>query len=211
MNNLEWPFNLMADLNKESDPADEKFPINKNEAPRDIQAVVMYILTNIQYSCRTKCRQRGAVSILFRYRDDTPVKEIASRFGVSTACIYADINVVLEVMRKAVLYRALLIRGLDGYIKDERVASEQRGCHLGYAEGVLNAKKDEQVVDDTLIEDCHFSVRTHNCLIRSGITTIGQLKGKNVEDLLSIRNLGRKSADEIVSFIKNLDAYEGGV
>lgn len=209
MNNLEWPFNLMADLNKESDPTDEKFPINKNEAPKDIQAATMYVLTNIQCNCRTKCRQRGAVSILFRYRDVMTVKEIASHFGVSTACIYSDINVVLEVMRKAVLYRALLMRGLDEYIKDERVSSEQRGRHLGYMEAALNARKDEQCADDTLIEDCHFSVRTHNCLIRSGITTIGQLKGKNVEDLLSIRNLGRKGADEIVSFIKSLNACEG--
>lgn len=47
------------------------------------------------------------------------------------------------------------------------------------------------------IEDLNLSVRAYNCLKRAGIDTIEQLKGCNQDELLRIRNLGKKCIDEI--------------
>ena len=52
---------------------------------------------------------------------------------------------------------------------------------------------------DTAIEDMDFSVRTYNCLKRASINTIGDLTMRTMDDLLKVRNLGRKSLDEIDS------------
>ena len=47
------------------------------------------------------------------------------------------------------------------------------------------------------IHELELSIRSENCLLRGGITTIGELLQKSRDDLLRIRNLGRKSLNEI--------------
>lgn len=55
------------------------------------------------------------------------------------------------------------------------------------------------------IEALGLSVRSYNCLKRSNINTAQELMGKTEEELLSIRNLGRKSAEEIVAVLSRFD------
>lgn len=50
------------------------------------------------------------------------------------------------------------------------------------------------------IEDCVFTVRTHNCLKRAGINILGDIK--SVEQLKNVRNLGKRSAQEVVDKLK---------
>lgn len=50
---------------------------------------------------------------------------------------------------------------------------------------------------DTPIEDLDLSVRAYNCLKRAGITKVGQVLEMTEDDLLSVRNFGRKSLDEL--------------
>lgn len=52
-------------------------------------------------------------------------------------------------------------------------------------------------LNETAIEDLDLSVRAFNCLKANDITTVGQLLGKKEGELLSLRNFGRKSLDEI--------------
>ena len=52
-------------------------------------------------------------------------------------------------------------------------------------------------VYDTPIEELNLSVRTYNCLKRSNITKVGQILMMDEKDLLSVRNFGRKSYDEL--------------
>ncbi len=47
------------------------------------------------------------------------------------------------------------------------------------------------------IEDLNLSVRAYNCLKRSGLMTVGQVLEKSEEELLGLRNFGRKSYDEL--------------
>jgi len=50
---------------------------------------------------------------------------------------------------------------------------------------------------DKPIEDLDLSVRSYNCLKRAGVQTIFELTQKTVEEMMKIRNLGKKSFDEI--------------
>ncbi len=50
---------------------------------------------------------------------------------------------------------------------------------------------------NTPIEDLNLSVRAYNCLKRSGLMTVGQVLEKSEDELLSLRNFGRKSYDEL--------------
>jgi DNA-directed RNA polymerase subunit alpha len=50
---------------------------------------------------------------------------------------------------------------------------------------------------DTLIEELDLSVRSYNCLKRSGITKVGQVLMMSEDDLLAVRNFGEKSLQEL--------------
>ncbi|HEY5466227.1 MAG TPA: DNA-directed RNA polymerase subunit alpha [Clostridia bacterium] len=58
---------------------------------------------------------------------------------------------------------------------------------------------------DTLIEDLDFSVRTYNCLKRAGINTIGDLAIRSENEMMKVRNLGKKSLEEVVEKLKELN------
>lgn len=69
---------------------------------------------------------------------------------------------------------------------------------------VLSAMKDrmERANEPTkvLIEDCDFSVRTHNCLKHAGMKTLGDIK--SVEQLQNVRNLGKRSVNEVIDKLR---------
>ena len=55
--------------------------------------------------------------------------------------------------------------------------------------------KKEKVLEMT-IEELDLSVRSYNCLKRAGINTVEDLTNKTEEDMMKVRNLGRKSLEE---------------
>ena len=61
----------------------------------------------------------------------------------------------------------------------------------------------EEAADETektlemTIEDLDLSVRSFNCLKRAGITTVADLVEKSEDEMMRVRNLGRKSLDEV--------------
>ncbi|MBI1886140.1 MAG: DNA-directed RNA polymerase subunit alpha [Chloroflexi bacterium] len=54
------------------------------------------------------------------------------------------------------------------------------------------------------IEDLNLSMRAYNCLRRSGLMTVGQVLEKSEEELLALRNFGRKSYDELRARLEEL-------
>lgn len=54
------------------------------------------------------------------------------------------------------------------------------------------------------IEDLQLSMRAYNCLRRSGLMTVGQVLEKSEEELLALRNFGRKSYEEIMARLREL-------
>jgi DNA-directed RNA polymerase subunit alpha len=58
--------------------------------------------------------------------------------------------------------------------------------------------------DSAPIEDLDLSVRSYNCLKRAGINTISELTDRTEADMMKVRNLGRKSLDEIQEKLTDL-------
>ena len=54
----------------------------------------------------------------------------------------------------------------------------------------------EKILEIT-IEELDLSVRSYNCLKRAGINTVEELVLKNEEEMMKVRNLGRKSLEEV--------------
>ena len=54
------------------------------------------------------------------------------------------------------------------------------------------------------IEELDLSVRSYNCLKRAGINTVQELITKTEEDMMKVRNLGRKSLEEVQEKLEEL-------
>lgn len=75
-----------------------------------------------------------------------------------------------------------------------------------YSENIMIEKEDdaqENLLEMT-IEELDLSVRSFNCLKRAGINTLGDLINHTEEDMMKVRNLGRKSLDEVELKVKSL-------
>jgi DNA-directed RNA polymerase subunit alpha len=57
---------------------------------------------------------------------------------------------------------------------------------------------------DMTIDELDLTVRSYNCLKRAGINTVGELTEKSEEDMIKVRNLGRKSLKEIKEKLEGL-------
>ena len=64
--------------------------------------------------------------------------------------------------------------------------------------------KREKVLEMT-IEELDLSVRAYNCLKRAGINTVSELVQRNQEDMMKVRNLGRKSLEEVEQKLQALN------
>lgn len=64
--------------------------------------------------------------------------------------------------------------------------------------------KKEKVLEMT-IEELDLSVRSYNCLKRAGINTVEDLANKTEEDMMKVRNLGRKSLEEVMNKLDALN------
>ena len=71
----------------------------------------------------------------------------------------------------------------------------------------IMAEKKEDTEEQTLempIEMLELSARSFNCLKRSNISTVGDLTNKTLEDMLKVKNLGKKSLDEVLNKLHEL-------
>ncbi|HWQ62047.1 MAG TPA: DNA-directed RNA polymerase subunit alpha [Negativicutes bacterium] len=103
----------------------------------------------------------------------------------------------------------------DGSIRPEEAVSKAAGimvAHLKLFQNIAGAMAEDEGGDgpftesaedagtktmEMTIEDLELSVRSYNCLKRAGINTVAELVQKTEEDMMKVRNLGRKSLDEV--------------
>ena len=72
---------------------------------------------------------------------------------------------------------------------------------------VLSKKDAKSSSDDILdmrIEELELSVRSFNCLKRAGINSVQELVAKTPDEMMKVRNLGKKSLDEVLAKLKDL-------
>ena len=79
--------------------------------------------------------------------------------------------------------------------------SEEIGSRFTVVE---KAEAQHDKVLEMTIEELDFSVRSFNCLKRAGINTVEDLINTSEEDMMKVRNLGRKSMDEVIARLNDL-------
>ena len=110
----------------------------------------------------------------------------------------------------------------DGSLRPEEAVSKAAGIlvmHLKLFQSMDGLPEEieeeeatfpEEVEDDTskvlemTIEDLDLSVRSFNCLKRANINTVADLAEKSEDDMMKVRNLGRKSLDEVKKKLEEL-------
>ena len=70
---------------------------------------------------------------------------------------------------------------------------------------VEKEEEERNKILDTTIEELELSVRSSNCLKRAGINTVEELVNKTEDDLMKVRNLGKKSLQEIKDKLDELE------
>ena len=88
-----------------------------------------------------------------------------------------------------------LFRDLSGLAEEDAI---QEGP---YAE--VEEDKASKILETT-IEDLDLSVRSYNCLKRASINNVADLVNKSEDDMMKVRNLGRKSLDEVKKKLQEL-------
>jgi len=107
----------------------------------------------------------------------------------------------------------------DGSIKPDEAASlgakimsEHLNLFINMTDSVSNIEvmvekeedKKEKVLEMT-IEELDLSVRSYNCLKRAGINTVEELAMKDEEEMMKVRNLGKKSLEEVKKKLQDLN------
>lgn len=69
---------------------------------------------------------------------------------------------------------------------------------------VESTTDEKEKVLEMNIDELELSVRSYNCLKRAGINTVQELINKTPEDMMKVRNFGRKSLDEVLAKLKEL-------
>ncbi|MBS5521117.1 MAG: DNA-directed RNA polymerase subunit alpha [Clostridiales bacterium] len=92
-----------------------------------------------------------------------------------------------------------------------KVLSEHLNLFIDLSENAKTAEvmvekedNEKEKVLEMNIDELELSVRSYNCLKRAGINTVEELTNRTAEDMMKVRNLGRKSLEEVLAKLKEL-------
>lgn len=201
-----WPYNLLEQICAESDD-----PLDHMSTEAELYLAM----------CMSSMTEREMLVIKLRYFEQKTLKEVGEILGITGSR-------VREVEAKGI--RKLRNRSAPGYILAHGAKAYMNKRVNEKAEEVLKIRKQELedeyrekmagavIRDDenkrdiirklkaTTIEEMDLSVRAYNCTKRVRIDTVGELMERypTYEQLITIRNLGRKSAEEIIEKVQGL-------
>ena len=158
----------------------------------------------------TLCKGRGYVSA---DRNKTPNMPIGVLPVDSIFTPIRKVNYTIENTRVGQMtdYDKLTLEvWTDGSIKPDeatsmaaKILSEHLMLFVNLTENVVpvdfNEPEDNKMekVQEMTIEELDLSVRAYNCLKRANINTVAELVQRNEEDMMKVRNLGKKSLEEV--------------
>ena len=93
-----------------------------------------------------------------------------------------------------------------------KVLSEHLSLFINLSEKGINSQvledrdtDEKEKVMEMNIDELELSVRSYNCLKRAGINTVSELTNKTPDEMMKVRNLGKKSLDEVLAKLKELN------
>lgn len=163
-------------------------------------------------------RGRGYVSQTKNKTEDLPINTIAID-SIYTPVKRVNFNVENTRVGQITDYDKLTIEvWTNGTIKIEEAMSLSAKILIehfklfmtltdGEDVGTIMKEKEEDKKEKVLemtIEELDLSVRSYNCLKRAGINTVQELAQRSMDDMMKVRNLGKKSLEEVERKLKEL-------
>ena len=127
----------------------------------------------------------------------TPVEKVNYTVENTRLTMYVWTNGVLNAQEAVSLAAKVLTEHLNLFVDLSDKASSAEVM-------VEKDDKGKEKVLEMTIEELDLSVRSFNCLKRAGINTVEDLIGKSEEDMMKVRNLGRKSLEEVMYKLNSL-------
>ena len=135
--------------------------------------------------------ERSKEMLFMRYKEHQSFGEIGTAYEISGTRVQQIIIKSLRFLRHPERYKYMK-HGLNGLEEKNREVVSKAIEKVG-----AQATKS--------IEELNFSVRTYNVLTRAGIETLGELILLSEDDLMKIRNMGRKSFEEIIQKLEFME------
>ena len=214
-----WPYGFLDDFwwsHQDTDnPADTNSPELTNE--KELIGSIEYVLA----VCHLK--EREIEVLRKRYQKHMTYAEIGLMMQLTGSYVRDICEKAMTKLRRSPFYKSILSRGVAAYARqryemrfnaefNERV--EKRVAEIRQAEHEQRMRKNPEeraevkrrsissLARSTRIGDLTLSVRSHNALLREGHHTVADILAiENREALLGIKNLGEKSANEIVNLL----------
>jgi len=183
---IEYPFNLLYEI------MGEDF-----EHPADVEGSLEYVIA-------TELMERERRCVSMRYRNGMTYEQIAKAEHITRERIRQIVARALRKLRHPSRAKYLK-KGVAAMLLEQQQLSLKEEIYelkklIGESAPHIVEKisdRERQKKDNTPIEHLDLSVRSYNCLRRAGINTLGDIAKLSCMELTRIRNLGKRSWDEI--------------
>lgn len=205
VNQAPYPQNLLMDL-LQCNAEDPRILNTDSDRNAGISVALSYL------------DERSAMFVVLRYKQGATYEEIGNYYGVSGSRVQQLVQEALIKLRRS-SFRTLISKGLRAHIQEivlidtkKHVEARLKAEYLrGYSDGVNDtrngsppAEKTIYEIEALLIEDVPLSVRSYNCLKRSGVIYLADLlRFETTDDILKIRNMGKQSLKEVALVLQD--------
>lgn len=198
-------------------PIIEEYPHNLLSAIRGRSRIKMPVAltqdveAGIQYALSTLEEQEQAL-LWLRYAQRKPLPEAAACLAVSEEQAQKAEAKALGKLRLPGRWKYIQ-HGVANYMRiriaEEHSRARQAGYWEGYQKGMADARAGVAESDgdprflDMPIEVLHLSARTYHCLLLAKCTRIRDVASLSKSDMLRFRNMGEKSAEEVINALQS--------
>jgi len=183
-----WPYNLAEEVSGKSKGSEEAEAfVRRTYAPGLLEEI-------------ENLGDRQKIVITLRYRSHMTLEDIAKELHVTRERVRQIEARAIRILRRRESLNHWLLVPMERLLEAQRERDELKLklITLGRTEDL----EPEPKLKSVGIDEMDLSVRAYNCLRRAGIDTLADLQKMTQEDLMKVRNLGRKGLEEIIAKAK---------
>jgi len=183
-----WPYNLAEEVSGKSKGSEEAEAfVRRTYAPGLLEEI-------------ENLGDRQKIVITLRYRSHMTLEDIAKELHVTRERVRQIEARAIRILRRRESLNHWLLVPMERLLEAQKERDELKLKLI--TSGRTEELKPESNLKSVGIDEMDLSVRAYNCLRRAGIDTLADLQKMTREDLMKVRNMGRKSLEEIITKAK---------
>lgn len=176
---------------------------------------IMLSLETITNALVSTLNERERRILEMHYRDGMTLENIGAREGVSKERIRQLLAKAVRKMKNPRFIKRMEVMPKSDYIeletKYEALLSDYEEWKEEWKEQHAVETRTDTSIRHTPIEKLELSVRSYNCLKRAKKDTVGDVIDMTFDEMLHIRNLGRRSAEEIANRLAGMGLHNATI